>query len=78
MEERTIEQINEEIQNLVQEREAKENENLENKIYGMFSVMSKEDVLVTIKQMMDASPMLKSEVKRLLITEPLPTDDDVV
>ncbi len=77
--ERTTQQINEEIQALCLEREQVENMTLETTIYTMFSAMTKDEVLMKIKEMMDTSSMLKSEVKRLLIdTQSAPVDNTVV
>lgn len=64
---KTIEQINNDIGNLMLEKEQVEDQNLNQTIYGMFALMTKEEVLAKIGEMMQASPMLKLEVKRLLI-----------
>jgi hypothetical protein len=69
--EKTLEQIDEEISALYAAKAQIEKETLESTIYGMFVKMTKDEVLMKIKQMMDASPMLKDEVKRLLIDVPL-------
>jgi len=63
----TIEQIEEQIRALVAQKEQMIDLELETKIYTMFSAMTKDEVLLKIKEMMDSSSMLKSEVKRLLI-----------
>ena len=64
---KTIEEINEEIKNLEEQKQQVEDATLNQTIYGLFSEMTKEEVLAKIGQMMEESPMLKMEVKRLLI-----------
>lgn len=64
---KTIEEIDAEMQQLAIERQQVEDANLNKTIYEMFAVMSKEEVLTKIGEMMNASTMLKMEVKRLLI-----------
>ena len=64
---KTIEQINNEIKNLMLEKQQVEDMSLNQTIYEMFVLMTKDEVLAKIGEMMQASPMLKSEVKRLLI-----------
>ena len=77
---KTIEQINEEIRNLSIQKQQAEDAQLNEKIYEMFSVMTKEEVLAKIGEMMNESFILKMEVKRLLFSRPLPTinDNDII
>lgn len=67
---RTIEQVNEDIQTLLSEKVQIEDSKLNETIYTMFSAMTKEEVLVKIGEMMQASSLLKREVKMLLIDRP--------
>ena len=64
---RTIEEINNDINVLLTEKVQVEDSKLNETIYGMFSVMTKEEVLAKIGEMMSESPMIKMEVKRLLL-----------
>jgi len=64
---KTIQQLQTEIQNLMLEKQQVEDASLNETIYSMFAVMTKEEVLAKIGEMMTQSPMLKREVKRLLI-----------
>ena len=65
-----IEQIDKEIRELSERKVQLQEEALNNKIIEMFSAMTKEEILALIQGMMEQSPMLKFEVKRLLIDEP--------
>lgn len=64
---KTIDQINEEIRLLSLERQQVIDAQLNQTIYGMFEKMTKEEILAKIGEMMEASSMLKMEVKRLLV-----------
>jgi hypothetical protein len=64
---RTIEEVNNDINALLTEKVQIEDSKLNETIYGMFSVMTKEEVLTKIGEMMSESPMIKMEVKRLLV-----------
>jgi hypothetical protein len=64
---KTIEQINNELQSLLQEKRQVEDATLSQTIYDMFAVMTKEEVLAKIGEMMQQSQILKNEVKKLLI-----------
>ncbi len=64
---KTPEQIDSEINALMTEKQQIENNKLDEVIFDLFVEMSKEEVLAKIRQMMELSPLLKSEVKRLLI-----------
>jgi hypothetical protein len=64
---KTIKQINEEMQQLVIQKQQVEDTTLNQTIYEMFEKMTKEEVLAKIGELMEKSPILKSEVKRLLI-----------
>lgn len=68
---KTIETINQEIQTLLEEKIQIEDSMLNETIYTMFSAMTKEEVLAKIGEMMQASSMLKMEVRRLLIDKPI-------
>lgn len=76
--------IDEQIRDLVLQKQKEEDAKLNETIYAMFSVMTKEEVLAKIGEMMNVSLALKMEVKRLLIDKPLvdnvtlPTDEPVV
>lgn len=69
--EKTIEQINQEMADLMAQRQQVEDAKLNETIYGMFAQMTKEEVLAKIGEMMNESLMLKMEVKRLLLTPPV-------
>ena len=64
---KTTEQINQEIKNLMIKKQQIEDAHLNETIYSLFVVMTKDEVLAKIGEMMQASPMLKMEVRRLLI-----------
>jgi len=64
---KTIQQIDEEITALFLQKKEIEEQTLNQTIYSMFEVMTKEQVLRKIGQMMEQSPTLKREVKRLLV-----------
>jgi hypothetical protein len=64
---KTIQQIDEEINALSLQKKEIEEQTLNQTIYSMFEAMTKEQVLLKIGQMMKQSPMLKMEVKRLLV-----------
>lgn len=66
---KTLEQINAEIEALTLEKKQVEEQTLNGTLLSMFEQMSKPEILAKIQQMMLASPMLKMEVKRLLITD---------
>jgi hypothetical protein len=71
---KTIDEINEEIKSLEEQKQELEDQTLNQTIYGLFSQMTKEEVLAKIGGMMEESPMLKMEVKRLLIDNPQDQD----
>lgn len=64
---KTIDQINKEMEALALQKREVENATLNQTIYEMFAQMTKDEVLAKIGEMMEASPMLKGEVKRLLL-----------
>ena len=64
---KTIQQIDEEINALSLQKKEIEEQTLNQTIYSMFEAMTKEQVLRKIGQMMEQSPTLKREVKRLLV-----------
>ena len=66
---KTIEEINEEIKSLYQEKRAIEEAQLSQTLLGMFEAMEKPLILEKIQDMMNQSPMLKDEVKRLLLNQ---------
>jgi hypothetical protein len=64
---KTIQHIDEEINALSLQKKEIEEQTLNQTIYSMFEAMTKEQVLRKIGQMMEQSPTLKREVKRLLV-----------
>jgi hypothetical protein len=68
---KTEQQINEEMRLLSLQRQQVIDATLSQTIYTMFEKMTKEEVLAKIGEMMEASPMLKMEVKRLLVDKPV-------
>lgn len=63
----TIEQIDEQIQALYEEKRLLVEQTLNETIYGMFSSMDKKDILAKIQEMMEKNAVLKEEVRKFLI-----------
>ena len=63
----TIQEIDKQIQALSAQRRQLEEATLNETLLQMFSAMTKEEILALIQGMMAQSPMLKMEVKRLLL-----------
>jgi len=64
---KTEQQLTSEIQALEQEKIQVIENKLNQTIFTMFEEMTKKEILIKIKQMMQSSHLLKLEVKRLLI-----------
>ncbi len=75
---KTLEQINQEIRALSIQKQQVEDMTLNETIYSMFSVMTKDEVLAKIGEMMQSSNILKLEVKRLLIDNPMQDNKNII
>lgn len=64
---KTIEQINEEIKILMQQKEQVENTQVEEAIFDVFQELTKGEILLKLKDMVNVSPLFKMEIQRLII-----------